>query len=267
MDDGVKPQVSLCARHPDRRALGTCSRCGTYYCEQCHKRLSGRVLCGNCLEIPGIDYIRATRDRFWGKRDGWVWYFGIFSGLGGVIIGTVAAVQTHDWVTAATSFAALALVVPYFLLVPWARKTLFLLLVLYALRAAAAPSTASLPVGFRLGSAAVGILIAALFMLGAYTSTRNKLAFRIEVSDADLERLCMQRSNGMATRSLVYGFLSMFIPLTGLIVLPMAVSAYRRAKPDAWPPVGGKVHAIAGLIMSSLGVLLWSVAAYNLIHK
>lgn len=49
--DPVSPAPGLCAEHPSRAALGTCARCGNYYCEQCASRREGAEgLCRSCDE-------------------------------------------------------------------------------------------------------------------------------------------------------------------------------------------------------------------------
>ena len=37
-----------CARHPDALAIGACTRCGTFGCEECLKLFDGRLTCERC---------------------------------------------------------------------------------------------------------------------------------------------------------------------------------------------------------------------------
>src|SRR5687767_2037433 len=69
-------ESSRCAMHPELPAVALCERCGDYHCAGCHKRIAGRALCEHCRALPGIDYLEETRQRYWGKRDGFVWYAG-----------------------------------------------------------------------------------------------------------------------------------------------------------------------------------------------
>jgi hypothetical protein len=252
-------ELMLCARHVDKQAIGTCARCGTYYCGDCYKDLAGRRLCASCLEIPGMDYLKDTRDAAWGKRDGWVWYFGGLMGLS-TLWSMGMGVARGDVGMIVNAVAWLAVLVPYFMLMPWSRKAMFLLLPISLLQtpelpkesAAAAMSPMYLR-GIQLGS----LLFAALFMAAAYFDARNKLAFRIEIPESELQKMYDRRSNSTARRSLIYGLLSIFVPLLGLLTLALGISAYRRADPNAWPPVGGKRTAIFGIVISSLSSLLW----------
>ncbi len=45
----VPVQRSLCAEHPDRAAVGTCARCGNFYCAECAGRIEGgESYCRRC---------------------------------------------------------------------------------------------------------------------------------------------------------------------------------------------------------------------------
>src|SRR5690348_14640211 len=39
-----------CAAHEGREAVGTCARCGNYFCEVCRTPWRGQVLCAACVE-------------------------------------------------------------------------------------------------------------------------------------------------------------------------------------------------------------------------
>jgi hypothetical protein len=39
-----------CALHADRETIGTCSRCGNYFCEVCRTRWRDQILCVACAE-------------------------------------------------------------------------------------------------------------------------------------------------------------------------------------------------------------------------
>src|SRR5262245_21832025 len=78
-----------CATHPEVPGVAICSRCGDFHCARCQKSIAGRALCATCRGIPGVDYLEDTRQRFWGKRDGYTWYLGL---LGPVMV--VASLPT-----------------------------------------------------------------------------------------------------------------------------------------------------------------------------
>lgn len=38
-----------CFAHPDRAAIGACTRCGVALCDECSARLEGRLVCARCV--------------------------------------------------------------------------------------------------------------------------------------------------------------------------------------------------------------------------
>lgn len=255
--------VGVCARHPERSAVGTCTRCGSYFCDDCHKTIAGRRLCAACLRIPGIDYLRETRDRYWGKRDGWVWYLGVV----GTLSGASAALQslaTQDWPRVALGIAHLSVAIPYLMLRPWARRWLFAWVpltgvgTLLTLDDPKLLPTPGAPPWMLWGLGAGSTLMIALFAFAAYTDSRNKLAFRIELDDVALQKLYGARANASASRAFFYGLLSFFVPLLGIVSLVFGLRARRAANGDAWPPVGGQTKAAWGIGFSVTSLLLWA---------
>ena len=107
-----------CALHPERVALGLCERCGSFYCDGCFKSLAGKRFCSTCLALPGFDYIAETRRRFWGKRDGFVWYFGLLGSIGTLLM-FATTLSTFSWLHAATQLPTLGIEVCYLMLLRW----------------------------------------------------------------------------------------------------------------------------------------------------
>ncbi len=247
-----------CAYHPERGAVGICARCGSFHCADCFRELAGRRLCAGCLALPGIDYLRELRSRLWGKRDGWVWYFGLFGGFGA--LGQLVVSARHGQFLLAAAFAvALVAAVGYLALQRWARLGLYTLAITGLVQGAIELSSnrpgSTGPL--RGAGALVGAMISALFVTAAWNSTRSKLAFRIEVSEVEIEKLHASTSNGLARRALAYGILSLFVPLLGVFSAIAGWTALRRLQPDAWPPVGGKPQATWGLWISVFSTLMW----------
>jgi hypothetical protein len=242
-----------CAYHPERTALGLCDRCGSFYCGECFKERAGRRICSACLALPGVDHIAETRRRFWGKRDNFVWYFGLVGGLG-ALSGLVVAVAAAQWSGIAANALMLGLFASYFMLQRWSRKALFVL----------APLTLVGAVGeqpAQLAGAGLGALIWTLFFFAALTSPRNKLAFKIDVDDAEVQRLYDQYvSNPNAMRALVYGVLSLFLPVLAPVALAFGIQSMRRVKPNAWPPIGGRRAAVTGVVVSVVALVFWCSA-------
>lgn len=239
-----------CAYHPERTSLGICDRCGSFYCGECFKERAGKHICSACLALPGVDYIAETRAKFWGKRDNFVWYFGLLGSLS-ALSGVAVAISTHaHWLSLVANVVTLALFASYFMLQRWSRKALFALPPLAVVGVAEQPA--------QLVAAGLGALLWALFFVAAFTSARNKLAFKIDVSDADIHKLYNQFiSNPNATRALAYGVVSLFLPVFAPVALVFGIQSIRRVKPNAWPPVGGRRPAVTGIVLSVLALLLW----------
>jgi uncharacterized MnhB-related membrane protein len=258
-----------CAYHVDREAVGVCSRCGSYHCADCANELAGKRLCSGCLAIPGIDYLAEARAKAWGKRDGWVWYLGGLIGFLSLLSAVLALVNAK--VAQALCAAAVAgLLISYFLMLPFSRMALFAAIPLSIVQnVLGSPAQDPNQVARAAGAATGSGLIFALFALAAYNSTRNRLAFKIEVSDRELAKYYDKYvSNPAALRALAYGILSLPLPLLVPVAVAFGVRALRRFKPDAWPPVRHRGSAIAGLVFAGLSLVLWSlVLAAGLLRK
>lgn len=50
MSRPVRAAEGACALHAGREAVGTCGRCGNYFCEVCRTRWRDQVLCVACVE-------------------------------------------------------------------------------------------------------------------------------------------------------------------------------------------------------------------------
>jgi hypothetical protein len=46
----VQPGEGACALHDGRETVGTCGRCGNYFCEVCRTRWRDRILCAACAD-------------------------------------------------------------------------------------------------------------------------------------------------------------------------------------------------------------------------
>jgi hypothetical protein len=46
----AREDEGACALHAGREAVGTCGRCGNYFCEVCRTRWRDQVLCAACIE-------------------------------------------------------------------------------------------------------------------------------------------------------------------------------------------------------------------------
>jgi hypothetical protein len=111
------------------------------------------------------------------------------------------------------------------------------------------------PIAFA--TLAATVLFSALVLLAIYRSPRNKLAFRIEASDRELQNLHDRYANATASRAFAYGLLSLLVPLLAPFSLAMGLKALAKADQEAWPPVGGRARAKWGLGFSIVSLLVW----------
>lgn len=68
-------------------------------------------------------------------------------------------------------------------------------------------------------------------------------------------------SNPLALRALAYAVPACFLPFAAAITLSMGLRALRVANHDAWPPRGGCLPALIGVVLSSLSLLCWTAVA------
>jgi hypothetical protein len=292
MDEPARsPDASVanarCAVHPEVAASGVCTRCGDYHCAACQKVISGRSLCASCRALPGVDYLEDTRVRFWGRRDGYVWYIGVFGGvLGGfgqlltqmrspVGLQPMQLTVTIIWIACALAYLGLWRPARVALIAVSAFTALNNVIRALpggaALRALTPAQRAAMDsLGYTnnmLMLAMFGGLFSILISLAAYHSPRNKLAFEIEIDERALQRVYDTFiSNTLAMRAAWYSVFLGFVPFAGLVTLGMGVVALRRADASAWPPRGGRTPALIAIVVSLLWSLSWIAIANLLRH-
>jgi hypothetical protein len=94
--------------------------------------------------------------------------------------------------------------------------------------------------------------------IAAYFDTRNKLFFKIDVPEAKLLKLWdRMRNNVIASTGLALGVLGLLVPGAGIFGLVCSLIGLSRVNPKAEPPIGKRGHAIAGIVLSVIGTLLW----------
>jgi hypothetical protein len=255
----------ICVVHEDREATLTCERCGNFICDGCVKMILARKVCLGCTNVNGVDYLESYRLSVWGKRDEYVWFIGGLGSFGtilllGVLFISVSSgpggLTTPFLLTAIPMAISLGISVAYLCLQRWARIGLFLGPVLNIWIPFFAAGSSDPEV---LGAVIVMFLFPFLFYLAALTSARNKLAFKIEVSEAKLEQLYKTYGdNQIARYSLPIGVFGLFLCVPLVMSLLFSVVGLKRVDPKAWPPVGGRGIGIAGLVVSILGILFWS---------
>jgi hypothetical protein len=240
---------AVCQAHPDRPALGACTRCGTFYCAADHRVVHGKPYCAACAVRPEVDYLETFRLQRWGRRDVWAWLIGLgaaFNLIAGLLVlvtaGTSMLVPALYTVMSGTVGAC------FWLGMPWARVAfLFVPVGSMVLGATLEGPTA-------LARGVLGIVIAVL----VFQDTRNKLFFKQQVSTEALQKAWhLYMNNTMARTGFLFGILGIFLPGLGLFAVLCSIIGLRRVDPHAHPPIGRKGQAIAGIILGALSMLAW----------
>ena len=239
------PSGTRCPQHPDRPAVGICTRCGGFACHEDLVSLDDKPFCAKCAALPEVDYLEAFRLKYWGKRDGWAWLTG---GLGGVVNLSlaVASLAQGNLLLGAYALGAVCLAVCYWLGLGWARKAIF-----------AIPIVGAFINASTVGAAAVGQMVVPFLVLTAmYQDTRNRLFFKVPVSTERLRKAWnLHANNAIARLGFVLGLGSLLICPLALAGLPCSIVGLTRVDPSAHPPIGRKGQAIAGTVLSALGLV------------
>lgn len=253
-----------CQSHPDQAVLGTCARCGTFFCALDRENVNGKDYCATCATRPEVDYLEAFRLKYWGKRDAWTWLVG-FGAILNLATGAGVLMQEElgdaGLLIGLISLASGAVGVCFWMGMPFARLALCFV-----------PIVSMVVSGFTAGAAAAGRGIwPVLITLAIYQNTRNKLFFKEEVPREALEKAWHLYANNTVARA---GFM---LSLIGLLVAPLAAVALlcsiiglRRVDPTASPPIGRKGQAIAGIVLGTVSILGWTafwVAKLSLFGK
>lgn len=255
---------ATCPRHPGAAVVGTCARCGTFLCVEDHKLLGAKSYCADCAARPDVDYLEAFRLKYWGKRDGWAWFFGVGGALNLLLaVGTVVNAASgegalgRDLVVALVTAGVLTVAglngVLFWLGVPLARYGLLLVTALASALQFAVMGPAALLVF------AMPLLIA----VNVFTNWRTRLFFKLEVSRGTLQRAWdLLHNNTIARQAAIAGVAGLVFPPFAPVALIMGVIGLRRVDPNAWPPIGKKAHAIGGIALGALATLGWGAAAF-----
>jgi hypothetical protein len=244
-----------CPRHPGRSATGACARCGAFHCDLDGREVDGALYCETCAQLSEVDYLEAFRKKYWGRRDGWAWLVGMGSVL------NAASALASAFAGAGPRAVLLGLLGAVVGICFWLGLR-FARIGLLAMNGVAAGLLFA--EGGALGLAAA--LLPATLALSIYADTRNQLFFKIDVPRKKLQKAWDLYQNNSYART---GFLLSFI---GLVAFPIAavslflcVLGLRQVDRNAHPPIGRRGQAIAGLVMSSLGlafglgVLAWAL--------
>jgi hypothetical protein len=245
----------MCSLHPGRASAATCERCGAFICEEDRRTLNGRTYCPACAVRPEVDYLEAFRLKHWGKRDGWAWLIGVGALLNGV--GSIGQVVQESWLEAASSLMFAAVGGCYFFGQVWARVALFALPVLSAVVVVAAmpeemEANGPVVVGVVMGRSLIPLAVLAAMFL----DTRNKLFFKLPVSQEKLQRAWdLYANNRMARAGFLLSFLGLVVPGVAVVALVLSIVGLQRVDPLGHPPIGRKGQAIAGIVLGVVGLV------------
>jgi hypothetical protein len=244
---------ATCPAHASEPILGSCERCGDFVCRLDSERWEGRLHCRACARRFSAEWLEAFRRELWGKRDGFAYLYGVLGTGANLLTATFSGRHGFAGANAfgpvlVLSLAAAVIDVAYFFRARWARIAVMLL----PLATAALPGGRGNPLPFALVSVAIG--------LAAYFDTRNRLFFRIDVDEPKLRALHdLLRNNPLARRGLVLAVGGLFFPPFAVAALPASIVGLLRVDPAARPPVGRRGQAIAGIAISSIALLGWTI--------
>jgi hypothetical protein len=227
-----------------------CARCGAFVGSD-GRTLQGRAYCLVCADRPDVNYLVAFRREYEGKRDALAW-LALLAGLNN--FGLMFRVG-HGAVALAV-FAMGVLEIAFFAGQRWSRWGLL------PVQIALAACNIAMADGPVEGGRATGRAIAALFFTTmALFNTRNRLFFRLPVSDEALARAWnVYENNSPARLGFALGVVSLVVWPFAAISLPLSLVGLSRVNPSAVPPIGRRWQAIAGIVCSLVGLLVMAGA-------
>jgi len=248
----------MCPRHPELPAIGACTRCGGFICAQDVVQLDKKPYCQACAALPGVDYLEQFRLKYWGKRDGWAWLF-LFNAVllpivaVGALVPSLGPMSRGEVVGTVTSLALAVASGAYF---AGYRPMRFLVLVLPLLTMLGAVLAND---SIRLAEAGIVSLLPMLIGLAIFFDTRNRLFFKVQVSRDRLQRLWdIYENNPIARAAFVGGMISMVMFPLAPLTLALAIIGLTRVNPTSHPPVGRKGQAVAGIVFSVIGLVVFA---------
>jgi len=242
------PAAAMCPRHPDQPAAGVCTRCGGFFCSADVVRFDDKPFCPSCAALPEVDYLEAFRLKYWGRRDGWAWVFGL-GALGNLVLAVVAVVAKNP-LFVVYALLGMAVGVGFWLGMRWARVGM----------AAVVALGIVVNVSLMGPAGASSMIVPILFVISVYQDTRNRLFFKIDVSRERLQKAWnLYCNNSIARAGFIMGVLALLFGPVAVIGLPCSIVGLRRVDPQAHPPIGRRGQAIAGIVLNSVGLAVLAV--------
>lgn len=215
-----------------------------------------KPFCATCAARPDVNYLEAFRLKYWGKRDSWAWLIGV--GTPFTALAIAGGIANGAWLTLPGQLASLVFGVAFFLGQRWARWGM---LAAFALNFLPLMQTPELTV-----VAIMSLLFGAAIWVSIITSTLNKLFFKLEVSQKELQKAWdLFANNTLARAGFLLGMTSLLMWPVGFVALPVSIVGLTRVDPKAMPPIGRKGQAIAGIVCSSVGVLATLAMVFSMV--
>jgi hypothetical protein len=229
--------------------VGTCARCGGFYCEAEAIAHGAHTYCEACGHLPEVSHLERMRQELWGKRDGWAWLMLASAPLH--LTFTLAVGMERLWHWVGVGAADTAVVVAWFLGVRQARPALLLLPPLWL---------GVMLLTERDHWVLVPLVPAMGLALWLYASTRVRLYFQLEVDRERLARLWDARENNpLARHALVCGLAGLVLPVAAPVAMVLGLLGLHRVNPEARPPIGKGNHALAGVVLGGIGLVFWAI--------
>ena len=241
-----------------------CTRCGDHIDAEDTRELLDRTFCADCFAKPGVNFLAEFKLKHWRKRDGFVWLFGGFGLFFASLTLFGVTLQIYQRGFRGDDGLVIALTAPHLLLsiatlALWRPARLGWILYYGALCGMGLVDALVRDGTRELIGIMIPFAIVMLFPIAAYFSKQNRLAYGIDISHEDLIKLYANvADNRWAQTGLLLGVLSM-IPGCGfvaLLSLPLSIVGLTRVDEDAWPPVGLRGRAVAGITCSLLGLAI-----------
>jgi hypothetical protein len=250
--------MTECPTHPGAESVGTCERCGRFYCAAERIDLDLHFYCGDCGTRDDVDWLGKHYRRLEGRRSGLAWFIfatGIVScaGAGAVLIGAENW-KERGFFLGVLLFGAASLTVMSGK--AWSRLAML----------ASVPISALIFI-FSSGQpwSALGAAPALLLSLSTFTDVPTQLFFRLPVSRSVLRKhYDREGSNPLAVRASRLAVLSLFVPGLSAVTLVMGVIALTRVNSKAIPPVGNVSAALGAIVFSLFTALIWLSAFFGL---
>lgn len=256
--------MASCATHPEVEAVGTCARCGQFYCAAERVEFDAQVYCGTCAVRPDVDWLGIHFRQYEGKRSGLAWSLGLLGLLVGAL--SIASLQAAEFDPRRLLFALGLMLLAgaglaFFSGRPFGRFAPLAV----ALPAAGCFGAAS---GELLITSILGGILLSLVGFSALSDLRSKLFYRVPVPRPDLRKhFDRYGNNPLAVVSSRLALGSLFIPGLSLVALGLAVFSLTRVNSKATPPVGNVGIAVGALIFSLFTSMLWGVSLSPIVFR